>query len=236
MRILLVEDEVVAARRLERLTRRILGDAVKQLAVTHELAAARALLANEAFDLILLDLQLAGEDGFTLLAERLCNAAVIVVSAHPHRAIEAFQHRVLDFVPKPVGEARLRQALDRATRAAAPGSPGRLVVRSGGHVDVLDIDVIVRVSGADDYCELLLTSGRTILCDRRLRELEKELPRNMFVRVHRSHVVNLRLIETVDLRSARPMLRHRGGALCPVSRRRLAALRGRLSAMERSGG
>lgn len=236
MKILLVDDEIVAARRLERLTRRILGDAVELLAVAHDLDAARGLLADDTFDMILLDLQLTSEDGFTLLAERIRGACVIVVSAHPHRAIEAFHHAVLDFVPKPVGEDRLRQALDRARRVGAPASPRRLIVRSHGRVDILDIDAIVRVSGADDYCELLLLGGRTVLCDRRLTELEQGLPRNTFLRVHRSHVVNLRLVEAVDLRSAHPMVLHRGGTSCPVSRRRLATLKDRLNDIEKLGG
>lgn len=235
MRILLVDDEIVAARRLERLTRRILGDDV-ELSAAHDLDAARTLLTERNFDLILLDLQLAGEDGFTLLADRIGGASVIVVSAHPHRAIEAFQHAVLDFVPKPVGEDRLAQALDRARRVAASGPSRRLIVRTHGRVEIVDLDAIVRISGADDYCELLLTSGRTILCDRRLRELERELPRDMFLRVHRSHVVNLREVEAADLRSACPALRHRGGASSPVSRRRLTALKERLSIIERSRG
>jgi DNA-binding LytR/AlgR family response regulator len=236
VKILLVDDETVAARRLERLTRRILGEAVERLTVAHELDRARALLQEETFDLILLDLNLAGEDGFGLLAERICGASVIVVSAHPHRAIEAFQHAVLDFVPKPVGEDRLRQALERARDAAAPSAPRRLVVRSHGRVDIVDIDAIVRISGADDYCEILLSSGRTLLCDRLLTDLESELPQSMFLRVHRSHVVNLHLVEAVDLRSARPALRHRGGAHCPVSRRRLSELKDRLRLIESSRG
>jgi DNA-binding LytR/AlgR family response regulator len=236
VKILLVDDETVAARRLERLTRRVLGEAVEHLVVAHEVDHARALLQEEAFDLILLDLNLAGEDGFGLLAERIGAAFVVVVSAHPDRAIEAFEHAVLDFVPKPVGEDRLRQALERVREAAAPSAPRRLVVRSHGRVDMVDLDTIVRISGADDYCELLLSSGRTILCDRLLTELEKELPENMFLRVHRSHVVNLRLVEAVDLRSARPGLRHRGGAFSPVSRRRLSELKDRLRRIESSRG
>src|SRR5262245_16102148 len=117
MNILILEDEIVAARRLERLTRRILSDDVEHLAVAHGLSDALRLLAGKRFDLILLDLNLSGEDGFDLLAEDVGAAQIIVVSAHPDRAIEAFHHDVLDFVPKPVMDARLRQAINRVRRA-----------------------------------------------------------------------------------------------------------------------
>ncbi|MGH6952049.1 MAG: response regulator, partial [Vitreimonas sp.] len=76
MRILLIDDEAVAARRLERLTRAILGAELRELAVVHDLAEARGRLHGGGFDLILLDLNLAGDDGFDLLAEELAGAAV----------------------------------------------------------------------------------------------------------------------------------------------------------------
>jgi DNA-binding LytR/AlgR family response regulator len=157
---------------------------------------------------------------------------VIVVSAHAGRAIEAFRHAVLDFVPKPVAEARLRQALDRARDAAAARAPRRLIVRASGRVDVVDLYSIVRISGADDYCEILLANGGRLLSDRRLAAMEEALPAKTFLRVHRSYVVNLRHVEAVELRGARPTLRHKGGAVTPVSRRRLSVLKSRLRRLD----
>jgi len=221
MNVLIVEDEAVAARRLERLTRRILGDATRRLEIAYDLDGARAALEARPFDLILLDLQLAGEDGFDVLAARTRGAPVVIVSAYSGRAVEAFQHAVLDFVPKPVVEERLRQAIDRARAVAEPRARSRLIVRAHGRVDFVDVDTIVRATGADDYCELLLASGRTLLSERRLSELETDLPSATFLRVHRSHAVNLKFVERLERRAGRAVLLLRGGVESPISRRRL---------------
>ncbi|MBK6705629.1 MAG: hypothetical protein IPG56_18935 [Caulobacteraceae bacterium] len=87
---------------------------------------------------------------------------MIVVSAHADRAVEAFARVVLDFVPKPVTESRLRQALERFQARASSSLSDRLVVRSQGRADIIDIADIFRISGADDYSEILLASGRTV--------------------------------------------------------------------------
>ncbi|MBK6705628.1 MAG: response regulator [Caulobacteraceae bacterium] len=71
MKVLLIDDETVAARRLERLTRSVLGDDLRVLAVAHGLSEAKQLLSASAFDLILLDLNLSGDDGFALLADEI---------------------------------------------------------------------------------------------------------------------------------------------------------------------
>ncbi len=131
---------------------------------------------------------------------------------------------VLDFVPKPVGEMRLRQALGRAVGARAGRPLDRLLVRSHGRADLVPLASVVRIAGADDYCEILLTDGRELLHGRRLVDLAAELPAE-FVRVHRSFLVNLGPVSALELRSGRPVLCHLSGELTPVSRRRLSRLR-----------
>jgi two-component system response regulator LytT len=229
MKILIVEDEAVAARRLERLTRATRPDQSLDFVRAHSLDTASSALASQVFDLIFLDLNLAGEDGFTLLNQELGSAPVIVVSAFPDRAIEAFGHAVLDFVPKPVNETRLAQALARALdqlRATPDDPPKHLVVRNPGRADFVDLQSIVRISGADDYCEIDLTSGKTLLHDQTLAVLEKTLPAN-FMRVHRSYIANLHhasALEGVDGGFELVL----GTRRAPVGRRRLKDVRLRL--------
>lgn len=228
MKVLIVDDESMAVRRLERLTHRIVGEGAANIACADNLADARVRLRETSFDLVLLDLNLAGDDGFSLLEEHMGGAAIVVVSAHPDRAIEAYQHAVLDFVPKPVNEERLSQAIARARQVWPRRGAERLLIRSQTRAEFVDLSAIMCVSGADDYCEILLANGRTILCERRLTDLERALPQDMFLRVHRSHVINLRHVESVDLRAARPVARLRAGVERPISRRRLSVLRSRL--------
>jgi DNA-binding LytR/AlgR family response regulator len=226
MNVLIAEDEGPAARRLERMVREQLGERVAEIAIAHTLETARATLAASQVDLLLLDLNLNGADGFSLLdTER--RPRTIVVSANSGRAIDAFDHAVIDFVAKPVSAERLGLALERAL-AHAPTRAGSgkasIAVRSAGRIDLAAFADIVLLSGADDYVEVVLADGRRFLHDARLQDLERLLPPG-FVRIHRSHIANTAHLRAVRVAPGRRrILDLAGGATAPVSRSRLGAL------------
>jgi two-component system, LytTR family, response regulator LytT len=226
MKVLIAEDEAPAARRLERMVADHLGARRPCIELAATVEAAREQLAAQAFDLLLLDLDLNGADGFTLIGWGATRPRIVVVSARADRAIDAFDHAVADFVTKPVSAARLAKALDRAL---APGlsmrGPASLVVRSAGRIDLASFGDIVALSGADDYVEVVLADGRRFLHDTRLQELEQRLPPG-FIRVHRSHIANTAHIRSVrTLPGARRALLLSGGTEIPVSRGRVDAVR-----------
>ncbi len=225
MNVLIAEDEAPAARRLERMVAEQLGPRLTQIAVAPTLDTARAALAGGKVDLLLLDLDLAGADGFALLGSGPRQPRIVVVSAHADRAIDAFDHAVIDFVAKPVAADRLARALERALDGT-PLTPGAmsLVVRSAGRIDLAKFSDIVALSGADDYVEVTLADGRRFLHDTRLQELERRLPSG-FVRVHRSHIANGAHVRGVrSLAGGRRMLELSGGAEIPVSRNRVGEI------------
>ena len=122
MKLLIVEDEPLLRQRLLRLCRDIVGPSFTAVAVG-TLSEAREQRRNRAFDGLLLDLNLAGHDGFGLLREAAAAAMhAVVVSGHGERALEAFELGVLDFVPKPFGRERLALALQRLQGVPAPGA------------------------------------------------------------------------------------------------------------------
>ncbi|HVS04386.1 MAG TPA: LytTR family DNA-binding domain-containing protein [Thermoanaerobaculia bacterium] len=231
MRILVVEDEAVVARRLLRLVAAVLGD---QLAEAHHaptLHDALDAVSRRPYDLLFLDLDLDGRDGFGLLTEAVAGSfQTIVVSAHEEQAIRAFEHGVADFVPKPFDEARLRLAVARATaREAGPRELLRFLgVRRQGEVYLIPLERVVSIAGAGDYSEVRCDDGSRHLHDKTLAALEVLLP-SRFERVHRSHLVDLG--RAVGLRSepgSRYWLRLATGGEVPVSRGRVADLRRRV--------
>jgi two-component system response regulator LytT len=223
MNVLIAEDEAPAARRLERMVRDRIGPRIGGLAIAATVEAARSALASSRVDLLLLDLNLNGADGFSIL-----NAAhrppTIVVSANSGRAIDAFDHAVIDFVAKPVSAERLGKALDRALDRSRPPAQPSLAVRSAGRIDLAAFADIVALSGADDYVEVILADGRRFLHDTSLQDLELRLPAG-FVRVHRSHIVNAAHLQGIrTLPGRRRALVLAGGAEIPVSRSRTDAI------------
>jgi DNA-binding LytR/AlgR family response regulator len=154
----------------------------------------------------------------------------IVVSARTDEAIRAFELGVTDFVPKPYTQERLRQAIDRVTRrdSTLRNRLRFLAVRRPGEIRVIPIDSVLEIRGAGDYSELVCADGSTHLHDKTLKTLELVLPAR-FVRVHRSHIVDLGALERIE---SEPGSRYfavlRNGSRVPVSRGRVDALRSRL--------
>lgn len=223
MNVLIAEDEAPAARRLERILAEKLGARAGRVVVAPTVEAARTAMREERFDLLLLDLDLNGADGFSLLGDG-DGPRVIVVSARSDRAIDAFNHAVVDFVTKPVAAERLALALDRAAARGEAKTGGALAVRSAGRIDLAAFADIVALSGADDYVEVVLADGRRFLHDTRLSELERRLPAG-FARVHRSHIVNTAHLKAVRvLPGGRRSLELAGGVAVPVSRSRADGL------------
>lgn len=232
MHVLIVEDERVAARGLERMVREILGSRVQSLKVQPTLTASECFLLDHPVDVLLLDLNLAGQDGFGLLQAATAQPfQTIVVSGNTDRAIEAFEHGVLDFIGKPASKDRLEQALARLQNARElRGSSARYVtVRSDDSVVLVPVSDILYFEGQDNYVLIHKRDDHTERHRKTLEALEKVLPSN-FTRIHRSFLVDLDSVE--ELRT------HAGGRyeavlssgdVLPVSRTRYRELREKMS-------
>jgi two-component system response regulator LytT len=187
MRIAIVEDEAIVARRLERMVRDIVGDSTIEIAGSIDAALE---VTRQPIDLLFLDLNLNGRDGFRLLEEAAAaKFQTVVVSAHHDQALRAFEYGVADFVAKPWSEQRLRRAIQRV-RGRESSQARMLVVRKGRELRTIAVADIVFVRGADDYSELHLSGGSVHLHEKSLTALEALLPET-FRRVHRSYIVNM---------------------------------------------
>ena len=227
MRILIVEDEPLVRQRLLRLCAELAGTRSRFDAVA-DLESAGDRLQRTIYDGLLLDLSLAGEDGFELLRRAVCGRYhCIVVSAHRERALQAFEHGVLDFVPKPFSRERLGQALERLLdvgryRSGRARYLGIWRAQGTALVELADVGWI-RADG--DYSELRMRDGRSELHDKSLAGLSSVLPPD-FVRCHRSYMVNLRHVRTLHAASgSRYWLVLNDGAELAVGRAHVAALR-----------
>jgi two-component system response regulator LytT len=228
--VLIVEDERMAARRLERMTRDILGGSVAKITCLERIEESEQFLASNTIDVLLLDLNLNGEDGFELLKRATAGPfQTIIVSATTEQALRAFEYGVLDFVPKPVDKGRLERALARVSGEHTPQTPGTaparyLTVKRLGALQLVAVDGVAFLKGAGDYVEIHLADGRTELHSKSLESLEKILP-GRFVRVHKSYVVDVRRVAQVSVHGGgRYELVLTGGGSVPLSRTRYKQL------------
>lgn len=211
--VFIVDDEELARDRLRRVIRgrrdmTVAGEAAS-------VAQAVALIETSSPDILLLDIQLPGGDGFSIL-ERLnaSPAAVIFVTAFDHHATRAFDAAAIDYVTKPVIPARLNLALNRAMKkladdsavgqfdemklalsvlrreiAEANAAENALWVRSQGHHRKLRARDLISLHAEGDYTRLV-TAERDYLYDERLSSVERVLPPNEFVRLHRAAIAS----------------------------------------------
>lgn len=227
MRVLIVEDESPIADYIEQSLRAILGRTLKNVQFAYSLDEAGEQLARKNVDLCFLDLNLNGRDGYEILERAVARPfPTIIISAHIEQAARAFEFGVLDFVPKPFSQERLRQALDRYSNRQKSPIPARfLTFRKNNRNGLLPIGEIILLKATRYLVEVWMSDGRRELIEKPLNMLEKILP-DSFARIHRSYLVNLDQVESYKhLGGSRYAVRLKNGVDLPLSRHRLGALK-----------
>jgi two-component system LytT family response regulator len=166
-------------------------------------------------DLIFLDIQMPKLNGFEVLELLGGQVHVIFVTAYDEFALKAFEVHAVDYLLKPFSQERFAEALDQARvrigrGGQAPASSvladvqvardrtDRVLIRSGPDVHVIPIDQIDYVQAQDDYVAYMVR-GRELLKQQTLSEVEKQLDPARFVRIHRSHILNLDRLSKLEL-------------------------------------
>ena len=199
MRILVVEDEDLIAQRIKRLTQEILGNQLQQLMVCPTFASAQAYMLDHPLDLVILDLNLNGKNGFQLLEQSVsASFHTIILSAYPDKAIVAYEYGVLDFISKPFNKTRLQKAFDRYQQQDYRSEyPVKfLAVKKKQKLQLIDIQQIAYIQGAGNHAKLHLQSGQTELHDKSLQHIARLLPSH-FRRIHKSYIINMQLVASI---------------------------------------
>lgn len=226
LRVLLVDDEPPARRRL----RTLLADEPDVAVVGECSTAAQAVAAirRTGPDLVFLDVRMPEGDGFTVADAVGGDGPLIVfVTAFGEHAVRAFDVRAFDYLTKPIAPERLAASLDRARLArSVPAVPlRRLPVEVGRRVRIVDTGEIEYLSAQDDYVRVHL-STTSHLVRATLTALCTRLDPQDFARVHRSYAVRLDRVQEVEtLPHGELLLRLTGGATVISGRTYAAALR-----------
>ncbi|WP_298421137.1 response regulator transcription factor [uncultured Kordia sp.] len=228
MNILIVEDEARIAKRIERMTREIFGDRLQSLKYINTLHEALKFIENNTLDLVLLDLNLNGNNGFDLLTTAVSKSFhTIVISAYKDQAIIAFEYGVLDFVPKPFNRDRLAQALYRTVtkEKIAANTVKFLAVKKRQKVQLISIENILYIKGAGTYTELFLANGHKELHDKSLEKLEQLLS-HTFERFHKSYLVKMSEVKEIIVQSGSKYIAElKNGKRIPIGRTKYKGLK-----------
>jgi len=251
VRVLIVDDEAPARRRLSRMLA-----AIPEVIVAGEAADADAALAQVvalAPDLVLLDIQLPGMDGLALAARYANLPPIIFVTAHDEFAVRAFELDAVDYLVKPVRPERLAAAIERAQRRGdadrhadagrrapellarlavpRPGEPSvpstRIVVIERGALRLFDAREVTRFWASEKYT-LFHSGGAERLTQEPLSALATRLEPLGFMRVHRGELINVARVRAVRAEDGQHLAELDDGQAARVSRRVLTAFKAAL--------
>ena len=212
MRILIVDDEPLARRgvivRLKRL---------RDIEIVGECgdgASAVTKILELSPDLVFLDVQMPGLDGFGVLRAlpKVSLPSIIFLTAYEQHALQAFEVHALDYLLKPVDDERFAVAVRRARQLVDSQSKprfderilrlleegtakytSRFAVRTGSKIQVVFTEDLEWIGSAGDYTELH-SGGRSHLLRETMNTMEEQLDPEQFLRIHRSRMVRLKCI------------------------------------------
>ena len=210
MRVLIVDDEHLA----RALLREFLG-AHPEVEIVGECAngfeAVKAIGELDP-DLVFLDIQMPKLDGFEVVELAGSKPHYIFATAYDGFALRAFEVHAIDYLLKPFSRERLAQALAHARSRATPpaqiahlvaeaaqrhGYLERVLIKDGTRVHVVPAAGIDYIEAQDDYVQVS-AAGKSWLKNQRMSELEAQLDPRMFIRIHRSYIVNVGAIARIE--------------------------------------
>lgn len=155
-------------------------------------------------DLIFLDVQMPKLTGIELL-ELLDNPPkIIFTTAYDQHAVKAFEANAVDYLLKPFSQERFKQALNKFKALNGPSAPGisglplsRFVWKDGGKIRLIEFQDVHYLEAEDDYVHLHTSAGK-FTKKKTLTAFEAQLPEHLFLRTHRSYLVNLQHIVRID--------------------------------------
>src|SRR6185437_393352 len=216
---ILADDETLAPQKLHQM---LLDEAEIQLVgESGTTSETLDLVRRQRPELLFLDIRMHGKDAFDVVAELSSDAdfpmpAIIFTTAHDSYALRAFEVHAADYLLKPFTTERLKIAIQRATlqiqshqmaRPAIQAQAGvnsyanRIVFKSRGRILFLPVSSI-RWIGAEENYVRICTEGESYLLREPIGRLEEKLDPQLFLRVHRSSIVNLQFVKEVRTESS----------------------------------
>jgi len=213
IRTLIIDDEKLARSRLRRML-----DPYEMIDIVGEASDGQqglALIASTRPDLIFLDIKMPYLSGFEMLTRLEKSPYIIFTTAYDQYALQAFEENTIDYLLKPISQAKLGRAISKVTNilkqgAIVPfdldtllkaigkkqGAMKRFSVRVGERIYIIP-DHEIHFFSAEDKYTFLQTAKDEYIIAFTLKELEDKLDPELFCRVHRSFIINLEKIESV---------------------------------------
>ena len=160
-----------------------------------------AYLNNNKVDVLFLDINMDELSGIELLESSRISSQVIITTAYQEYALKGYELQITDYLLKPFTFNRLLQAVNKAqenlVRRSSDSAPEFIFVKTENRLEKIMIDEILYIEGMRDYLKIH-TLHKKVMTLQGFSEIEKTIPSNLVCRVHKSYMVSLNKIESIE--------------------------------------
>lgn len=206
MRAVIIEDEPLA---VDNLIFYLKEYPVQIIGTAQKLREAVKIINKEKPDVIFLDINLSGENGFDLLEHIDAGIKIIFVTAYDEYAVRAFEVNALDYILKPLKKDRIAKAIERLLSKPKPGLPEKhysiddtIFLSSGNRAYFVKLKDIRYIQADSCYSKIIISEKISRCSTKTLKKWEEILPAEQFIRVHRSYLVNMNHVENLVKRDS----------------------------------
>ncbi len=169
---------------------------------SNSVEARNILTKRHDIDLIILDIEMPEMNGFDFIGSLDFPPNIIIVSSAEEYALKAFDFNVVDYLLKPVTYGRFCKAIDKTVRyfARKEGSPSgeeEIFIKKGSSLVKLKLRDIIYIEALENYVTLN-TNDDKFTIHFTMKAIENQLPSGVFIRVHRSYIINKSMIQTIQ--------------------------------------
>jgi DNA-binding LytR/AlgR family response regulator len=201
MNCIIVDDDLLSCKVIEGYVRK--SGSLNLVGIYSDSISARnVLLKNREIDLIFLDIQMPEMDGFDFIASLSNPPNIIIVSADDRHAIRAFDLNAVDYLLKPVTYGRFCKAIEKTRRyfsrreVRENSGDKEIFIKKGPTLEKLKFRDIIYIEALENYVTLS-TADEKFIIHFTMKAIENQLPDDLFIRVHRSYIVNKMMIQVI---------------------------------------
>ena len=202
IRCVIVDDEPLAVGLLVQYVEKVPGLTVV-FRTTHVLEALQVIEKGEA-DLLFLDIHMPELSGMQFMKIIGNRCKVILTTAYTEYALEGYEHDVVDYLLKPfsfdrfmIAVMKAKERLEQKQAAAARETPDHIFIRAEYRIQKIDLATIFYIEALRDYIAFHTPAGK-ILSLESMKKMEATLPAGIFIRIHKSYIINRNKIEFLD--------------------------------------
>lgn len=173
---------------------------------------ARRHLEEEKIDLLIIDIQMPGCTGIDFVKSLQDPPMVIFITSHNDYAFESYDTDAVDYISKPLTEARFKKAIAKAVKQleerqkqqsaanddqAVTAETDYFVIRTESQYVKISYAEVIYIEALSDFVKIF-TASQVYITLSNLKNIERSLPASMFIRIHRSYIANLKYIESIS--------------------------------------